>query len=655
MPHISLNNAALAYGHVALLDHVDFQLDEGERVGLIGRNGGGKSSMLKVLASQATLDDGIVWRAPGVRICYVSQEPVLNADATVFDEVARGLGELQQIITDYHHLSHQLAEPDADYEKLLEAMQPLQTALEAQNGWAVQARIETAIQRLELNADSRVGDLSGGVRKRVALAQALVAEPDVLILDEPTNHLDFPSIEWLEGLLNNFRGSVLFVTHDRRFLDTIATRIVELDRGKLASFPGNFATYLRTKELMLQDEAVLNAKFDKVLAQEEVWVRQGIKARGVRNEGRVRRLEQLRRERSARRDRVGKVEMNLDAGDRSGKLVAELSHVSKSFGDRQVIKDFSCRIQRGDKIGLLGPNGCGKSTLLKIILGEMQPDSGKVQMGTKLAVAYFDQLRAQLDEEATLADTISQGADFIDIGGVRKHIISYLGDFLFAPERVRSPVKSLSGGERNRLLLARLFSRPANVLVLDEPTNDLDIETLELLEELLANYDGTLFLVSHDRAFLDNVVTQVIAFEGEGKLMEYVGGYEDWVRVKKHEAAQQTPAREAVQAKATSPKATQPASSKSKSKLSVKEAQELEKIPVDIQTLEREQADIGAILAAGKMYRDDPKQAKKLQIRAAEIEGELLQLMARWEELESRKAWNARAHAPVIAPSHTPE
>ncbi len=638
MPHITLNNAALAYGHVALLDHVDFQLDEGERVGLIGRNGGGKSSMLKVLASQAVLDDGIVWRAPGVRICYVSQEPVLNADATVFDEVARGLGELQQIITDYHHLSHQLAEPDADYEKLLIEIQPLQTALEAQNGWAVQARIETAIQRLELNADSRVGDLSGGVRKRVALAQALVAEPDVLILDEPTNHLDFPSIEWLEGLLNNFRGSVLFVTHDRRFLDNIATRIVELDRGKLASFPGNFAAYLRTKELMLQDEAVLNAKFDKVLAQEEVWVRQGIKARGVRNEGRVRRLEQLRRERSARRDRVGKVEMNLDAGDRSGKLVAELSHVRKSFGDRQVIKDFSCRIQRGDKIGLLGPNGCGKSTLLKIILGEMQPDSGKVQMGTKLAVAYFDQLRTQLDEEATLADTISQGADFIDIGGVRKHIISYLGDFLFAPERARSPVKSLSGGERNRLLLARLFSRPANVLVLDEPTNDLDIETLELLEELLANYDGTLFLVSHDRAFLDNVVTQVIAFEGEGKLMEYVGGYEDWVRVKKHEAAQQIPAREAVQAKATSPKATQPASSKSKRKLSVKEAQELEKIPADIQTLEREQADIGANLAAGKMYRDDPKQAKKLQIRAAEIEDELLQLMARWEELESRKA-----------------
>ena len=600
---------------------------------MIGRNGGGKSSMLKVLAGQAVLDDGLVWRAPGVRICYVSQEPELNVEATVFDEVARGLGELQQIITDYHHLSHQLAEPDADYESLLEAMQPLQTKLEAQNGWAVQARIETAIQRLELNADSRVGDLSGGVRKRVALAQALVAEPDVLILDEPTNHLDFSSIEWLEGLLNNFRGSVLFVTHDRYFLDNVATRIVELDRGNLASFPGNFAAYLRFKEQMLQDETVLNAKFDKVLAQEEVWIRQGIKARGVRNEGRVRRLEQLRRERSARRERVGKVEMSLEAGDRSGKLVAELSHISKSFGDRQIIKDFSCRIQRGDKIGLLGPNGSGKSTLLKIILGELAPDSGKVHLGTKLAVAYFDQLRAQLNEEATLADTISQGADFIEIGGVRKHIISYLGDFLFAPERARSPVKSLSGGERNRLLLARLFSRPANVLVLDEPTNDLDIETMELLEDLLAEYDGTLFLVSHDRAFLDNVVTQVIAFEGDGKLMEYVGGYEDWVRVKKQQAVQRLPVIVAIPAK-LSPQAE--VQSKPVTKLSFKEARELEQIPQRIASLEQEQEELAATLGAGNLYRDNPTHAKQLQERTAIIEDELLQLMARWEELESR-------------------
>ncbi|MDP1638330.1 MAG: ATP-binding cassette domain-containing protein [Candidatus Nitrotoga sp.] len=633
MPYITLDKAALAYGHVPLLDHVNFQLDEGERVGMIGRNGGGKSSMLKVLAGQAMLDDGVVWRAPGVRICYVSQEPELDVKATVFDEVARGLGELQQIITDYHHLSHQLAEPDADYESLLEAMQPLQTKLEAQNGWAVQARIETAIQRLELNADSRVGDLSGGVRKRVALAQALVAEPDVLILDEPTNHLDFSSIEWLEGLLNNFRGSVLFVTHDRRFLDNVTTRIIELDRGNLASFPGNFAAYLRFKELMLQDETVLNAKFDKVLAQEEVWIRQGIKARGVRNEGRVRRLEQLRRERSARRERVGKVEMNLEAGDRSGKLVAELSHISKSFGDRQIIKDFSCRIQRGDKIGLLGPNGSGKSTLLKIILGELAPDSGKVHLGTKLAVAYFDQLRAQLNEEATLADTISQGADFIEIGGVRKHIISYLGDFLFAPERARSPVKSLSGGERNRLLLARLFSRPANVLVLDEPTNDLDIETMELLEDLLADYDGTLFLVSHDRAFLDNVVTQVIAFEGDGKLMEYVGGYEDWVRVKKQEAGQRAPVSTAVPAK---PLPQTEVKSKPVTKLSFKEARELEQIPQRIASLEQEQEELAATLGAGNLYRDNPAHAKQLQERTAIIEDELLQLMARWEELESR-------------------
>ncbi|MBU1215192.1 MAG: ATP-binding cassette domain-containing protein [Gammaproteobacteria bacterium] len=632
MPYITLDKASLAFGHVALLDHVDFQLDEGERVGLIGRNGGGKSSLLKVLAGQAHLDDGTLWRQATARICYVSQEPELDAQATVFDEVARGLGELHRLITDYHHLSHQLAEPDADYEKLLEAMQPLQTALEAQDGWSVQARIETAIQRLELDPEALVGSLSGGVRKRVALAQALVAEPEVLILDEPTNHLDFASIEWLEGLLKEFRGSVLLVTHDRRFLDNVVTRIVELDRGKLASFPGNFAAYQKLKERMLADEAVLNAKFDKVLAQEEVWIRQGIKARRTRNEGRVRQLEALRLERAARREKVGKVEMSLEAGDRSGKLVAELTHVSKSFGDRRIVSDFSCRIQRGDKIGLLGPNGAGKSTLLKIILGELQPDSGSVKLGTKISVAYFDQLRAQLDDNATLADTISQGSDFIEIGGQRKHVISYLGDFLFAPERARSPVKSCSGGERNRLLLARLFTQPANVLVLDEPTNDLDIETLELLEELLANYQGTLFLVSHDRSFLDNVVTQVIAFEGDGKLMEYVGGYEDWVRMKQFEAksrvAAPAPAKPQAKPDVTKPKAS--------GKLSFKEQQELEEIPRRIEVLEREQEDIAAALGSGSLFRDNPAHAKQLSQRAAEIEEQMLDLMTRWEALESR-------------------
>ncbi len=632
MPYLTLDQACLAFGHVALLDHVDFQLDEGERVGLIGRNGGGKSSLLRVLAGQESLEDGTLWRQPGARICFVSQEPPLDAGATVFDEVARGLGELQQLIKDYHHLSHRLAEPDADHEALLAQMQPLQTQLEAQDGWAVQARIETAIGKLGLDPEAVIGSLSGGVRKRVALAQALVAEPEVLILDEPTNHLDFASIEWLEGLLNTFRGSVLLVTHDRRFLDNVVTRIVELDRGKLASFPGNFSAYQRIKERMLADEAVVNAKFDKVLAQEEVWIRKGVEARRTRNEGRVRRLESLRLERAARRDKVGKVEMTLDAGERSGKLVAELTHVSKAFGGKPVIRDFSCRIQRGDKIGLLGPNGAGKSTLLKIILGEMQPDSGSVKLGTKLAVAYFDQLRAQLDDNATLADTISQGSDYIEIGGVKKHVISYLGDFLFAPERARSPVKSCSGGERNRLLLARLFTQPANVLVLDEPTNDLDIETLELLEELLANYAGTLFLVSHDRSFLDNVVTQVIAFEGDGKLMEYVGGYEDWVRVKQYEQAQKAPAAVAAKpaAKVETPKP------KSGNKLSFKEQRELDELPLRIEALEREQEEISAVLGAGTLYRDNPAHARQLSERTAEIEAQLLDLMARWEELESR-------------------
>ena len=631
MPFITLSNASLAFGHVALLDHTDFQLDENERVGLIGRNGGGKSSMMRVLAGEGVLDDGQIWRAPSARICYVNQEPVLDADDTVFDAVSRGLGKLQKLLHDYHHVSHQLAEPDADFDTLLEEMQHLQTQLEAQDGWSVEARIETAINKLDLDPEKRVGDLSGGQRKRVALAQALVAEPDVLILDEPTNHLDFASIEWLEGLLNNFVGSVLFVTHDRRFLDNVATRIVELDRGKLAGFPGNFSAYQALKERMLADEAVNNAKFDKVLAQEEVWIRQGVKARCTRNEGRVLRLEQLRRDRVARREKVGRVEMNVDAGERSGKLVAELTDVCKSFGDRTLIKNFSCRIQRGDKIGLLGPNGAGKSTLLKMILGELQPDSGTVKLGTKIAVAYFDQLRQQLDDNATLADTISQGADFVEIGGQRKHIISYLGDFLFSPERARSPVKSCSGGERNRLLLARLFTQPANVLVLDEPTNDLDIETLELLEELLANYNGTLFLVSHDRAFLDNVVTQVIAFEGDGKLQEYVGGFEDWERVQKYQATLAKPA--PAPARATAPPAAQP---KTASKLSYKESRELAELPLRIEALEKEQIDIAAHLADGTIFRTDAKRAKQLQTRSEAIDAEVLTAMTRWEELDKR-------------------
>jgi len=492
------------------------------------------------------------------------------------------------------------------------------------------------IDKLNLPADTLIEHLSGGLKKRVALARALVISPDVLLLDEPTNHLDFSSIEWLEGLLQSFAGSVLFITHDRRFLDHVATRIVELDRGHLQSFAGKFSDYQREKAKMLEVEAIHNQKFDKILAQEEVWIRKGIEARRTRNEGRVRRLEALRLERAARRDKTGTANISLDAGERSGKLVAELEHVSKRFGDKVIINDFSCRILRGDRVGLLGPNGAGKSTLLKLILGELQPDSGTIQQGTKLTVAYFDQMREQLNEEMILTDTISPGSDFVEINGKRKHVISYLEDFLFPSERARSPVKSLSGGERNRLLLARLFTRPANVLVLDEPTNDLDIETLELLEALLQDYSGTLFLVSHDREFLDNVVTQVIAFEGNGKLCEYIGGYEDWNRAKHFEDSTIPQKIVAKQPDASTAGISKlPRSTRTK-KLSYQEARELEGLPSKIDLLEQEQANITLRLNEPVIYRDFPDEVKELQTRYAAIEKELADCLVRWEELESK-------------------
>ncbi|HYG32399.1 MAG TPA: ATP-binding cassette domain-containing protein, partial [Methylophilaceae bacterium] len=490
MPLITLDQASLAYGHHPLLDHADLQLDPGERVGLIGRNGAGKSSLLKAIAGETKLDDGNIWRAPDVRIVYVPQEPTLDATHTVFEAVAEGLGPLRQVLLDYHAVTHSMGEPGADIDTLMTRMQNLQHELDSKDGWQTQAKVEAVLSRLSLDAEAMVSTLSGGWRKRVALGRALVAEPEVLLLDEPTNHLDLEAIEWLEELLLNFSGSVLFITHDRRFLDRLATRIIELDRGHLTEFIGNFTNYQQKKEELLAVEATHSAKFDKVLAQEEAWIRQGIKARRTRNEGRVRRLEKLRLERAARRERQGNVKLNLDSGERSGKLVAELENVSKSYGDKTLIRDFSTRILRGDRIGLLGPNGIGKTTLLKLILGELEPDSGTIKRGTSMNVAYFDQMREQLNEEATLADTISPGSDFVEIGNERKHVISYLEDFLFPPQRSRSPVKSLSGGERNRLLLARLFARPANVLVLDEPTNDLDIDTLELLETLLQDFPG---------------------------------------------------------------------------------------------------------------------------------------------------------------------
>lgn len=637
MPYITLDNASLAYGHHALLDHAAFQLDAGERVGLIGRNGAGKSSLLKVIAGTSKLDDGTVWRDPGARIVYVPQEPELNATHTVFQAVAEGLGKLQQTLVDYHQVTHDMGQPGADIEALMSRMQALQHDLDAQNGWAAQSRVEAVLSRLNLDAGALISTLSGGWRKRVALGRALVAEPEVLLLDEPTNHLDLSAIEWLEDLLLGFNGSVLFITHDRRFLDRLATRITELDRGKLTDFTGNFTQYQVKKEELLAVEETHAAKFDKFLAQEEVWIRQGIKARRTRNEGRVRRLEALRLERAARRERQGNVKLNVDAGERSGKLIAELDNVSKSYGDKVLIKNFSTRILRGDKIGLLGPNGAGKTTLLKLILGEIEPDSGHIEHGTKQSVAYFDQMREQLNEEATLADTISPGSDFVEIGNERKHVISYLEDFLFPPQRSRSPVKSLSGGERNRLLLARLFARPANILVLDEPTNDLDIDTLELLENLLQDFNGTLFLVSHDRAFLENTVTQVIAFEGNGKLTEFGGGYDDWQRFMQKQSDDKKAADSAQTAKASQASAqTNVASNKpATSKLSFKEQKELENLPLEIEQLETEQASIADELARPETYTN-AEQLKKLQTRLSEIEADIEAKLSRWEALENK-------------------
>ncbi len=645
MPYITLDNASLAFGHHALLDKAAFQLDAGERVGLIGRNGAGKSSLLKAIAGTIKLDEGLVWRAPNARIVYVPQEPTLNENDTVFKAVSEGLGSLQQTMIDYHQVTHDIAMPEANIDALMEKMQHLQHELDAQNGWAAQSRVETVLSRLKLDADTLVSTLSGGWRKRVALGRALVAEPEVLLLDEPTNHLDLEAIEWLEELLLSFNGCVLFITHDRRFLNRLATRITELDRGILTDFIGNFTDYQIKKEALIAVEETHAAKFDKVLAQEEVWIRQGIKARRTRNEGRVRRLEALRLERAARRVRQGNVKLNVDAGERSGKLVAALENVTKAYGDKVLVNQFSTRILRGDKIGLLGPNGIGKTSLLKIILGDTEADSGTVERGTKINVAYFDQMREQLDEEATLADTISPGADFVEIGGERKHVISYLEDFLFPPQRARSPVKSLSGGERNRLLLARLFARPANVLVLDEPTNDLDIDTLELLESLLQNFTGMLFLVSHDRSFLENTVTQVIAFEGNGILTEFGGGFDDWQRFtqaraqdKKIQLTQATKENiKPVNISPTPATLNQENLKQTALKLSLKEQKELAEIPAKIEQLESEQASINQQLMDGEIYKTQPQLVKALQTKLVEIEALLEDLLARWEALDAKK------------------
>ncbi len=633
MPYLKLNRACLAYGHVPLLDAADFQLDPGERVALIGRNGSGKSSLLGVLAGLGRLDDGERWMQPGIRIGYVPQEPPLDPDLTVFESVVAGMGEISARLAEYHEVSHRLAEADGDHDELMARMQAIQHELEAAGAWSLEARAEQVIARFTLDPEARVGTLSGGQKKRLALAQALAVAPEVLLLDEPTNHLDIAAIEWLEEFLLAAKTTLLYITHDRRFLDRLATRIVELDRGVLTSFPGNFAAYQQRKEFLLNEEALANARADKLLKEEEVWIRKGVEARRTRAVFRVQRLDRLRAERVARRERMGSVRMQIDSGDKSGQLVAELQHVTKRFGDRAVIRDFSCRIQRGDKIGVIGPNGAGKTTLLRLILGELAPDEGNVRRGTRIDVAYFDQFRAQLDPEATLADVISPGSDYVEIGGAKKHVIGYLEDFLFAPQRARSPVKSLSGGERNRLLLARLFARPANVLVLDEPTNDLDIETLELLEQLLQDYAGTVFLVSHDRAFLDSVVTQTIASEGEGVWREYAGGYSDWAQWQAQRRAQEA----ATAAKPQPAQAAKPKTERAPAaKLSWKEQRELEALPDRIAALEAEQASLSQKLEDPSTYQGKADEAHRLAARLEEIDTELVALLERWEALEAR-------------------
>ncbi|MEO8249312.1 MAG: ATP-binding cassette domain-containing protein [Burkholderiales bacterium] len=644
MALITIFDAQLAFGHVALLDRADFSLEAGERVGLIGRNGAGKSSLLKILAGQEVLDDGGLQMQQGVKIAFVAQEPRLVLSATVFEAASVG-------IADAILLREQYLSGDSGLD-----LDDLQTRIEAQDAWNWEQRIELVLARLKLDPTAVIATLSGGMKKRVALAQALVARPDVLLLDEPTNHLDLGSIEWLEDLLIDFRGSVVTVTHDRTFLDRVATRIVELDRGKLLSYPGNFARYQAQKAEQLAQEAVISAKADKLLAQEEVWIRKGVEARRTRSVARIGRLEALRVSRATRRDAPGSVALDVASGDRSGKIVAELANVSKAFGDRTVVQSFSSTILRGDKVGLIGPNGAGKTTLLKLILGQLAPDLGTVRQGTKLQVAYFDQMREATTSaqnlDVTLENFISPGSEWIEIGKQRKHVKSYLADFLFSPARAASPLSSLSGGERNRLLLARLFARPANVLVLDEPTNDLDIDTLELLEDLLQNYDGTVFLVSHDRTFLDNVVTSIIAHEGTadhpGVWREYVGGVQDWLtQSQRSRRLTATSTRRFDASSKPRPTGSDPlaattaatfsagAPAPQKKKLSYKDQRELDALPVRIADLEAEQQRVRTELDDSTLYERDPARAVALHERDGTIEEQLMAALERWEALSA--------------------
>ncbi len=630
MPLLRFEKVSLAYGDQPLLDNAEFQIRRGERVCLLGRNGAGKSTMMKLVAGSIVPDDGSVWRKPGLKVGVLNQDLPDQDDKKVYDVVASGLEAVGELISRFHSLSANIS-TDSD----MKALEKVQQQLEAVDGWSLSQKVDTVIQKLGLPAEKQMKELSGGWRRRVELARALVSEPDLLLLDEPTNHLDIIAIDWLENQLKDFGGALLFITHDRSFLQSLATRIIELDRGQLTSWGCDYHTYLERKAHALEVEAEQNALFDKKLAQEEAWIRQGIKARRTRNEGRVRDLKKLREERRQRREVQGSAGFGLEQGEASGKLVLKVKNVSQSFDQQTVIKDFSLRVMRGDKIGLIGANGAGKSTLLSILLGNLKPESGSVTMGTKIEVAYFDQLRNQLDLEKSVIDNVAEGRESISINGANRHVIGYLGDFLFPPGRCRVPVKALSGGERNRLLLARLFSKPANLLVMDEPTNDLDVETLELLESLLVEFTGTILLVSHDRAFLDNVVSSTLVFEPNGQISEYVGGFDDWLRQGGTISALVAEASSAKKEPKKVAKEAAPAVTHGKKKLSYKLQRELDALPGEIEALEEELVALETKTTEPDFYQQDQATVQSVLNRLTELNTLIEEKMERWETLDS--------------------
>ena len=628
MPLVTLQDIYLSYGQPPLIDRINLVIEPGERICLIGRNGAGKSTLLKILTGQVTADEGVLKRAAGVKIAQLEQSVPHDATGSVFDVIAEGLGEEGKLAARYHHLILQLGTDPSD--KVMNELEEVQSELERVDGWDINQRVEAIVTTMELNPDVDISSLSGGYKRRVLLARALVCKPDLLLLDEPTNHLDIDAIQWVEAFLLKWEGALLFISHDRRFMNNLATRFVEIDRGQLAEFNCNYATYIQRKKDMLETEDRHNALFDKRLSQEEVWIRQGIKARRTRNEGRVRALEALRVEHAARRKQVGTAKMDIQQADKSGKIVAEASDISFAFDDgNAVVKSFSTLIQRGDKVGLIGRNGVGKTTLLKLLLGQLEPQQGKIKTGTNLNIAYFDQYRAALDETKTVQDNVSGGRDMLEVGGKSRHVISYLQDFLFSPDRCRQPVSALSGGERNRLLLAKLFTRPSNILVLDEPTNDLDIDTLDLLEELLIDYKGTVLLVSHDRSFLNNVVTSTLVFEGNAVINQYIGGYDDWLRQRK---AEQTPT--TGKASATATKASSKTDAPVK-KRSYKVQRELDKLPAEIERLETEIAAISEQMNQPDFYQAERSVTAAIEKNLATVQEQLNQCYQRWEDLET--------------------